>query len=138
VIPGEVDGVRGDKAKAALGEFARVAKVTLPSDAPNADALQAALGQKGRACPRLQKSFPSQREGLQINRQEANACAKYKRIKPFSLLDNYAVIAVIGKVCGLLDSKHGLAAPLHIHIRASDKTSNEFPFERNPWLRRST
>ena len=58
VIPGEVDGVRGDKAKAALGEIARVAKVTLPSDAPNAEGLQAAFGQKGRACPEAPKVIP--------------------------------------------------------------------------------
>jgi hypothetical protein len=53
--PGEVDSVWGDKAKAALGEFARVTNVTLPSDAPSAEALQAVLAQKGRICPDVPK-----------------------------------------------------------------------------------
>src|SRR5215813_9644913 len=50
--PGNVDGVWGDKAKGALAEFTRVAKVTLPSDGPSPDALQAVLGQKGSVCPK--------------------------------------------------------------------------------------
>jgi hypothetical protein len=53
--PGEVDGVWGDKAKAALGEFGRLAKVTLLSDAPSAEVLQAVLGEKGRICPAVPK-----------------------------------------------------------------------------------
>ena len=53
--PGKVDGMWGDKAKAALGEFARIAKVTLPSDAPDAKALELVLGQTGRICPEVPK-----------------------------------------------------------------------------------
>jgi uncharacterized caspase-like protein len=49
--PGNVDGVWGEKAKGALAEFARIAKVTLQSDTPSSEALQAVLGQKGRVCP---------------------------------------------------------------------------------------
>jgi hypothetical protein len=49
--PGAVDGKWGEKAKGALAEFARIAKLTLQSDAPSSEALQAVLGQKGRVCP---------------------------------------------------------------------------------------
>jgi uncharacterized caspase-like protein len=49
--PGELDGVWGAKAKNALADFARLAKRTLPSDAPSSEALQAVLSQKGRICP---------------------------------------------------------------------------------------
>jgi Caspase domain len=48
--PGNVDGVWGDKAKDALAEFTRVAKVTLPSDEPSPEVLQIVLRQKGRIC----------------------------------------------------------------------------------------
>jgi hypothetical protein len=48
--PGNIDGVWGEKAKGALAEFARIAKVALQSDAPSSEALQAVLGQKGRVC----------------------------------------------------------------------------------------
>jgi hypothetical protein len=49
--PGNVDGVWGEKAKEALAEFARIAKLTLHSDAPSSEALQAVLSQNGRVCP---------------------------------------------------------------------------------------
>jgi hypothetical protein len=70
--PGEVDGVWGDQAKVALGEFARVAKVALPSDAPNTKALQAVLGQKGRICPEVPKviSKPTRRVADQPTARE--------------------------------------------------------------------
>ena len=48
--PGAIDGVWGEKGKGALREFARASKITLQSDAPSSDALQAVLGQKGRIC----------------------------------------------------------------------------------------
>ena len=48
--PGAVDGVWGSQAKGALGEFARVAKMTLETDAPSQEALQALLGQTNRLC----------------------------------------------------------------------------------------
>jgi len=55
--PGNVDGVWSDKAKRALAELARVAKVTLPSDEPNPEALQIVLRQKDHICPDGQTSF---------------------------------------------------------------------------------
>jgi hypothetical protein len=82
--PGEVDGVWGDKAKAAFGEFARVAKVSLPSDAPNATALQAVLGQKDRICPEAPKgsSKPTRRVANQPTVSERST--RCKRVKPLS------------------------------------------------------
>jgi hypothetical protein len=61
--PGNVDGVWGGKAKGALAEFARVAKVTLPSDAPSPEALQLLLVQKGRICPLVCGEGQHERDG---------------------------------------------------------------------------
>jgi peptidoglycan hydrolase-like protein with peptidoglycan-binding domain len=57
--PGKIDGVWGDRAMAALAQFARIAKVMVPSDVPSSEALQAVLGQKSRICPL----------GFDVNRQ---------------------------------------------------------------------
>jgi len=48
---GEVDGVWGDKAKTALSEFTRFAKVALPSNEPSSGVLQAVRNEKGPICP---------------------------------------------------------------------------------------
>jgi hypothetical protein len=48
--PGSVDGVWGERAKAALTQFARIAKLKVPSDAPSSEALQEVLRQKNRIC----------------------------------------------------------------------------------------
>jgi hypothetical protein len=49
--PGTVDGRWGGKAREALGEFARYAKVTMPTEEPTAVALEAVLSRKERVCP---------------------------------------------------------------------------------------
>ena len=49
--PGAIDGVWGDQAKAALGRFARHAKLTLPTGEPTPAALEALKAQEGRVCP---------------------------------------------------------------------------------------
>jgi uncharacterized caspase-like protein len=51
--PGNIDGAWGDRAKAALDQFVRAAKVALPSDSPTSEALEALLGKKGRICPEV-------------------------------------------------------------------------------------
>jgi uncharacterized caspase-like protein len=48
--PGAVDGAWGTKAKEALREFGRTAKVTLPAEEPTEEALKAVAAQKGRIC----------------------------------------------------------------------------------------
>jgi hypothetical protein len=70
--PGEVDGVWGDKAKAALGEFARVTKMTLPGDTSNAKALQSVAGQEGRICTEIPNvtAKPTQRVADQPTAKE--------------------------------------------------------------------
>jgi len=112
--PGEVDGVWGDKAKAAFGEFARVAKVSLPSDAPNAKALQAVLGQKDRICPEAPKgsSKPTPRVANQPTVSErSHQVQKGKTAQSTHKLE-----------CGYRDSSGQLArgvqrgSPLYIHI----------------------
>jgi hypothetical protein len=49
--PGDIDGVWGDKAKAALARFARHAKLSIPTGEPSPPALEAIKGQRGRVCP---------------------------------------------------------------------------------------
>jgi uncharacterized caspase-like protein len=49
--PGDIDGVWGDKAKAALARFARYAKLDIPAGAPTPAALEALKGRQGRICP---------------------------------------------------------------------------------------
>ncbi len=49
--PGTVDGRWGGKAREALGEFARYAKVTMPTEEPTSVALEAVLSRKERVCP---------------------------------------------------------------------------------------
>jgi hypothetical protein len=49
--PGDIDGVWGDKAKAALARFARHAKLSIPPGEPSPAALEAIRGQSGRVCP---------------------------------------------------------------------------------------
>jgi hypothetical protein len=49
--PGEADGNWGPKAKDALGQFARLAKSSVPTDAPSEAALRAVADQKTRICP---------------------------------------------------------------------------------------
>ncbi|HEY1244696.1 MAG TPA: caspase family protein [Hyphomicrobiaceae bacterium] len=49
--PGDIDGVWGDKAKAALARFARHAKLSIPTGEPSLVALEATKGQSGRVCP---------------------------------------------------------------------------------------
>jgi hypothetical protein len=48
--PGAVDGPWGAKAKDALREFSRTAKVTLSVEEPTEDALKSVAAQKGRVC----------------------------------------------------------------------------------------
>jgi hypothetical protein len=49
--PGDIDGVWGDRAKAALARFARYAKLSIPPGGPSPAALEAIRGQSGRVCP---------------------------------------------------------------------------------------
>jgi hypothetical protein len=49
--PGAVDGGWSGKAKAALGRFARHAKLTIPTGEPTLAALEALKAQEGRICP---------------------------------------------------------------------------------------
>jgi uncharacterized caspase-like protein len=49
--PGPIDGKWSGKTKEALGDFARSAKVTLPTAEPNAAALEVLAGRKERVCP---------------------------------------------------------------------------------------
>jgi len=49
--PGVIDGTWGEQAKAALGRFARHAKLTIPTSEPTLAALEALKAQDGRACP---------------------------------------------------------------------------------------
>ena len=49
--PGAIDGVWSDKAKTALGRFARHAKLTIPTGEPTLAALEALKAQEGRICP---------------------------------------------------------------------------------------
>jgi hypothetical protein len=49
--PGAVDGRWGSQAREALGEFARAAKLALPSDEPTSAALDAVAKYKERVCP---------------------------------------------------------------------------------------
>jgi caspase domain-containing protein/putative peptidoglycan binding protein len=49
--PGIIDGEWGDQAKAALGSFARHAKLTIPTGEPTLAALEALKAQQGRICP---------------------------------------------------------------------------------------
>jgi hypothetical protein len=74
--PGDVNGAWGDKAKAALDEFARVTKVTLPSYAPTAEALQAVRGQRGRICPLVCGLSETERDGKCVRSVKANRSAK--------------------------------------------------------------
>jgi hypothetical protein len=64
--PGNVDGVWGDRAKAALAKFARIARVTVPSDTPSSEALQKLLGQKSRICA------PREIKEDDVNRRQAS------------------------------------------------------------------
>src|SRR5262249_10353769 len=49
--PGEVDGQWGDKGRDALASFGRHAKVSMPSQEPTAEALEAVSSRKDRVCP---------------------------------------------------------------------------------------
>jgi uncharacterized caspase-like protein len=49
--PGKIDGKWGGKAKEALTEFARHAKVAMPAEEPTAVALEAVTSRKERVCP---------------------------------------------------------------------------------------
>jgi hypothetical protein len=49
--PGDVDGVWGSQAKEALGNFARHAKLALPTEEPTSAALDAVTSRKQRVCP---------------------------------------------------------------------------------------
>jgi hypothetical protein len=49
--PGPVDGKWNGKAKGALSDFARSAKVTLPTAEPSGAALEALASRKERVCP---------------------------------------------------------------------------------------
>ena len=49
--PGPVDGKWSGKTKEALGDFARSAKVTLPTTEPSGTALEALASRKERVCP---------------------------------------------------------------------------------------
>jgi hypothetical protein len=49
--PGPVDGKWGGRARSALEQFTRRAKVSLPSDEPTQAALDALKGQRDRVCP---------------------------------------------------------------------------------------
>jgi hypothetical protein len=79
--PGEVDGVWGDNAKAALVEFARVAKVALPGDAPNPKALQAVLGQKGRICRKVAKVISKSTRRVEDQVQMGSATRSATKLK---------------------------------------------------------
>jgi hypothetical protein len=61
--PGRVDGVWGDKAKDALSQFARHAKLTVPAGEPTAAALEAVSIQKGRVCPLVCDSGETEVDG---------------------------------------------------------------------------
>ena len=49
--PGQVDGQWGGKAKEALADFGRYAKVSIPSQEPTAAALEAVMSRKDQVCP---------------------------------------------------------------------------------------
>lgn len=49
--PGAADGRWDDRARQALAEFSRLAKVAVPTDAPTMAALEAVQARKGRVCP---------------------------------------------------------------------------------------
>ena len=49
--PGAVDGRWGSKAKEALGDFARYAKLAIPTEEPSSAALDAVTSRRDRACP---------------------------------------------------------------------------------------
>ena len=49
--PGPVDGKWGGQVKEALGDFARHAKLSVPTGEPSASALEAVASRKGRVCP---------------------------------------------------------------------------------------
>ena len=49
--PGAVDGKWGGQAKEALGNFARYAKMAMPTDEPTSAALDALVSRKDRVCP---------------------------------------------------------------------------------------
>jgi hypothetical protein len=51
--PGPVNGAWGSKTKQALGEFIRLTKISIPSEEPTEDALNAVRERKGRICPLL-------------------------------------------------------------------------------------
>jgi peptidoglycan hydrolase-like protein with peptidoglycan-binding domain len=65
---GEVDGAWGDKAKTALSEFARFAKVALPSDEPSSGALQAVRNEKDRVCPSAVASMLARELQIELKR----------------------------------------------------------------------
>jgi hypothetical protein len=49
--PGEIDGIWGDQAREALGNFARSAKLALSMEEPTSAALEAVTSRKERVCP---------------------------------------------------------------------------------------
>jgi hypothetical protein len=74
--PGAIGGNWGPKAKDALAQFARHAKVELKSDEPTEELLQQLNGQKGPVCPPFPRAQPQKEKEVVRSPKRVEAPSK--------------------------------------------------------------